>query len=222
MSTVKTKNVQVGTDGTASNNFTIYVPGTPDGTVRIGNGDAGAVTDVVTINSSGAVTLANNLTVTGTTTNTGAITSTGGIYLGGTAAANLLDNYEEGTWTPTISPTTSGSVSLSTALGTYTKVGNMVFLEAYIQASSISSPNGYFQITGLPFSSRSTPAMRRAGSIVFFNSVSANVADFMIYLNDGVNVMTCVLGDGTTQQLDSANQITATTIIRMAMSYTTD
>ena len=66
MSTIKTKNVQVGTDGTASNNFTIYVPGTPDGTVRIGNGDAGAVTDAVTINSSGAVTLANNLTVTGT------------------------------------------------------------------------------------------------------------------------------------------------------------
>jgi hypothetical protein len=55
MSTVKTKNVQVGTDGTASNNFTIYVPGTPDGTVRIGNGDAGAVTDAVTINSSGNV-----------------------------------------------------------------------------------------------------------------------------------------------------------------------
>ena len=55
MSTIKTKNVQVGTDGTASNNFTIYVPGTPDGTVRIGNGDAGAVTDAVTINSSGNV-----------------------------------------------------------------------------------------------------------------------------------------------------------------------
>ena len=79
MSTIKTKNVQVGTDGTASNNFTIYVPGTPDGTVRIGNGDAGAVTDAVTINSSGAVTLANNLTVTGTVTQTGGATFNGGI-----------------------------------------------------------------------------------------------------------------------------------------------
>ena len=55
MSTIKTKKVQVGTDSTASNNFTIYTPGTPDGTVRIGNGDAGAVTDAVTINSSGNV-----------------------------------------------------------------------------------------------------------------------------------------------------------------------
>jgi len=77
MSTVKTKNVQVGTDGTASNNFTIYVPGTPDGTVRIGNGDAGAVTDAVTINSSGAVTLANNLSVTGTSTLTGNVSVNG-------------------------------------------------------------------------------------------------------------------------------------------------
>jgi len=53
MSTVKTKNVQVGTDGTASNNFTIYVPGTPDGTLRVGQGDAGAATDIAKVDSDG-------------------------------------------------------------------------------------------------------------------------------------------------------------------------
>ena len=55
MSTVKSKNLQIGTDGTASNNFTIYQPGTPDGTLRVGNGNAGSATDVVTVNSSGNV-----------------------------------------------------------------------------------------------------------------------------------------------------------------------
>jgi hypothetical protein len=60
MSTIKTKNVQVGTDGTASNNFTIYVPGTPDGTLRVGNGNAGAATDVVTIDNSGNVNFDTN------------------------------------------------------------------------------------------------------------------------------------------------------------------
>jgi hypothetical protein len=54
MSTVKAKNHQIGSDGTASNNFTIYQPSTPDGTIRIGQGVAGAITsDIVTISSSG-------------------------------------------------------------------------------------------------------------------------------------------------------------------------
>jgi hypothetical protein len=47
----------------------------------------------------------------------------GGVYLGGTGSANLLDDYEEGTWTPTLN---SGSFSSVTA--TYTKVGSLVQL----------------------------------------------------------------------------------------------
>jgi len=53
MSTVVTKNVQVGTSGTASNNFTLYQPASPDGTVRLANGNSGTTTDLVRIDSSG-------------------------------------------------------------------------------------------------------------------------------------------------------------------------
>ena len=70
MSTVKTNNVQVGQSGTATNNFTVYQPSTPDGTVRIGVGNSGATTlDVVTVSNAG------NMTVTGTVT-AAAVTST--------------------------------------------------------------------------------------------------------------------------------------------------
>ena len=55
MSTVVTKNVQVGTSGTATNNFTLYQPASPDGTVRLANGNSGSTTDLVTVNSSGNV-----------------------------------------------------------------------------------------------------------------------------------------------------------------------
>lgn len=56
MSTLKTNNVQVGQSVTATNNFTIYQPATPDGTVRIGVGNSGATTaDVITVNSSANV-----------------------------------------------------------------------------------------------------------------------------------------------------------------------
>jgi hypothetical protein len=56
MSTLKTNNYQVGQSGTANQNFTIYQPSTPDGTVRIGVGNAGAVSsDVLAVNNSGNV-----------------------------------------------------------------------------------------------------------------------------------------------------------------------
>jgi hypothetical protein len=56
MSTLKTNNVQVGQSVTATNNFTLYQPSTPDGTVRLGVGNSGATTaDVITANSSGNV-----------------------------------------------------------------------------------------------------------------------------------------------------------------------
>ena len=76
----------------------------------------------------------------------------GGVYLGGTGSANKLDDYEEGTWTPTI--TTDGTDFTTSGRGTdgyYTKIGNKVV--AYFSASinSPSSGTGNLIITGLPF-----------------------------------------------------------------------
>lgn len=59
--TIKSGNLQVGQDGTASNNFTWYQPAVADGTVRLGVGVAGATTkDMVTISGS-TITLGGNL-----------------------------------------------------------------------------------------------------------------------------------------------------------------
>ena len=68
MSSVIAKNMQVGTSGTANQNFTLYQPASPDGTVRLGVGNTGATTgDVVTVSSSG-VTVTGTLTSSGVTT----------------------------------------------------------------------------------------------------------------------------------------------------------
>ena len=53
MSTLKTNNVQVGQSVTATDNFTLYQPSSPDGTVRLGNGNSGSVTDVARFTSAG-------------------------------------------------------------------------------------------------------------------------------------------------------------------------
>jgi len=66
MSTVKSKKLQVGTDATSSNNFTIYQPATPDGTLRIGVGNADSPTEIAQFTSSGLVSGVSKLdTATG-------------------------------------------------------------------------------------------------------------------------------------------------------------
>lgn len=75
MSTLKTNSVQVGQSITATNNFTLYQPSTPDGTVRLGVGNSGATTaDVITATSAGNVGIGTSnsvgkLTVTTTSSN---------------------------------------------------------------------------------------------------------------------------------------------------------
>ena len=81
MSTVRTNNVQVGQSLTATNNFTLYQPTVPDGTVRLGVGNTGATTaDVITANSSGNV---------GIGTSSPTFTSGGGLQVKGAAFTSV-------------------------------------------------------------------------------------------------------------------------------------
>jgi hypothetical protein len=75
----------------------------------------------------------------------------GGVYLGGTGSANKLDDYEEGTFTPTI---TSGTVTYTTQRGRYTKIGRVVHIHAFVQIASISGSSGTAIISGLPFTAK--------------------------------------------------------------------
>ena len=77
--------------------------------------------------------------------------TSGLLFNGDTAAANALDDYEEGTWTPTLTPSTSGTITTGGQLLTYTKVGRMVTVGGYFDVASVSSPVGRLELGGLPF-----------------------------------------------------------------------
>jgi hypothetical protein len=68
---------------------------------------------------------------------------------------NTLDDYEEGTFTVTLLPGTSGSITLDPAYATarYTKIGRVVSIQGVCVVQSISSPVGTLKIGGLPFAS---------------------------------------------------------------------
>ena len=77
----------------------------------------------------------------------------GGItFNGDTAAANALDDYEEGTWTPAVQfDVGSPTITYGTRAGTYVKVGRMVHLQYYMHIQSGADVNDYFTRLTLPF-----------------------------------------------------------------------
>jgi hypothetical protein len=93
----------------------------------------------------------------------------GGVYLGGTVAANKLDDYEEGTWTPVFTSLTIGN---GTQSHIYTKVGNKVTLEGTITLGSTSSISGALNNASVPFTANTTH--RAYNKCYFLDAGTAN------------------------------------------------
>jgi len=108
------------------------------------------------LNSSGAATLNNGLTLTDGDI---ALASGHGIDFSatsdgsGTDTSSLFDDYEEGTWTPVYAGASSaGSFSYTEQQGTYTKIGNLVTCWWNLTNITDSSEgSGQVHITGLPY-----------------------------------------------------------------------
>ena len=103
----------------------------------------------------------------------------GGIQFNGdTAATNALDDYEEGTWTPTFS---TGSASTSNF--TYTKIGRLVHITGYMTGSSGWPSSAILGIGGLPFVGNADYQM----SLLWYNGSSSVIA--ATYLSGGSSTL---------------------------------
>jgi hypothetical protein len=96
------------------------------------------------------------------------------------ANVNTLDDYEEGTWTPTVTFATPGnlSVSYSENLGNYTKIGRIWIINFIIITSSFThtTASGAFYIAGLPFS----PLNYYTGAFDFQGITKVNYTNFVL------------------------------------------
>ena len=98
----------------------------------------------------------------------------GGVYLGGTGSANKLEDYEEGTWTPTaVSNCTIPTIENAH----YTKVGNKVHLSFWVKTSNTASN---IVMSGLPF--EVTPNQRFTGAASDVINLN-NISNQLLYLN---------------------------------------
>jgi len=92
------------------------------------------------------------------------------------SGANVLDDYEEGTWTPAITDG-SNTLTASSPVGIYTKIGRYVFCNGQMETSSLNSASGTIRLTGLPFTSSSTGGAFGGGSCVY--AVGLNITASM-------------------------------------------
>jgi plastocyanin len=67
--------------------------------------------------------------------------------------ANTLDDYEEGTYTVTLTPINSGTITLSNNIGHYTKIGRVVTVGGQVSVSAVSSPTGAYVNLNVTFTS---------------------------------------------------------------------
>ena len=147
-------NSSLVTDATSTTTGSIITAG--------GVGIAKALYVGTTANIAGASTLAAvnaSTLVTTTSIGVGNVTLSGsgsGVQFPATQSAstdaNTLDDYEEGTFTPTIiGTTTAGTATYAYQLGYYTKVGRMVYIQGYVEWSAGSGSGAGMRMNGLPF-----------------------------------------------------------------------
>jgi hypothetical protein len=155
--------------------------------------------------------------------------STGVLFGTDTAAANTLDDYEEGTWTVILSDESSGgNVSVGTEVGYYTKIGRIVHLNFSFKDIKTGGMTGsnVLNVQNLPFTAISNLNLQSLPGSVYFNYVtlSGNDGGPAFDLSDGSTtgrfrfpISESQAGSIKVSDIDSGRSG-----IRCAITYTTD
>ena len=147
-------------NGTSSR---VFLGAAADNHFRLSKQDASVLLDV---NSSGNIILGQ---------------SNAGIHLGVTSAtaANLLDDYEEGNWTPSV----GGNTTYDNQIGRYVKIGNKVTLWFYIQINQRNSPSVPYIAGSSPFTNSSS--ITGSGLVHYFEGINNNAVVLTARIDPG-------------------------------------
>ena len=102
--------------------------------------------------------------------------------------ANTLDDYEEGTWTPSL----GGTTTYTARVGSYVKVGQLVTVSFDVHVSAIGTGSTRI-ISGLPFTV--STGNSAAGGVGYYDSAATAIASIFVRVDGGANT---VILDGST------------------------
>ena len=122
------------------------------------------------------------------------------------ASSELLDDYEEGTWTARFYPNSSSFSSSSYDLDAakYTKIGNVVYWAFRIRISSFSGGGGNIEISGLPYTVNSSQPMTTSS---LHPSNWANNSPKNILYKNGLTRMDLYYESGTANSAAATNPV---------------
>ena len=147
------------------------------------------------------------------------VNANGLVFNGGTAAASALDDYEEGSWTPTVA---SSNASFSTVTGRYTKIGRVVTLWFKISGGGSYSGSGGLQIGGIPFANNT--GVQPIGNSEYYKiNFASGYTDHVTPYLTGNNVMWLRnnSGNGSGNYL-TVNLFNSSASINTTICYTTN
>ena len=125
----------------------------------------------------------------------------------GTGTSELLDDYEEGTWTPIVRDGTSGTAATaSSTIGRYTKIGRMVQFQIQLEnidTTGLTAGNTIF-VTGFPFTVADTYTV----ATVFPDSIASTTGNLLALLYQGTTI--CALYNGITTGASGAQVLQIT------------
>tara|TARA_R110000803_G_scaffold136321_1_gene203293 strand:- start:65 stop:643 length:579 start_codon:yes stop_codon:yes gene_type:complete len=154
-----------------------------------------------TLTFDGDIDINSDLKIDGNLEVTGTSTLTGGAYLGGTGASHLLNDYETGTFTTTVTPQTSGTITFysSVNLLSYTQIGDVVTMFGSAAVQSVSSPVGAFVVVALPFTAinLAESAGQATAAITLYDHSVGTYTPYGSYVNEGTNDLTIYIDAST-------------------------
>jgi hypothetical protein len=120
----------------------------------------------------------------------------------GTGTSELFDDYEEGTWTPT--DASGAGLTLTVAAGAYTKIGRMVYWQAYIFYPATANASAA-SIGGLPFAlNLVSNAAGRSGSTITASTVASLVQSLQMETSNSVRFQKAGFVQNTNAELSGA------------------
>ena len=146
------------TAGNATNGLQVSSDNTGILELRTGTGSG---TTAVTFSTGQRATFPSTISVGNTTPATTGAGITFPAAQSASSDANTLDDYEEGTWTPTITAET-GTYTTVTSSGSYVKVGNAVTVRVRVDIGNNGTAATRMRIAGFPFAAVNTTAISGA------------------------------------------------------------
>ena len=140
----------------------------------------------------------------------------GGIYLGGTGSANKLDDYEEGTWTPTI----VGGTVVNNNRSSYVKIGKLVTLYTYLSFTTPNNSSAFF-MKGLPFTATNVTGYYASGNSIAYSG-TLNTTDLSAPLISPSDEIYFHFLSGSPSQVLNSFFTGATRQIILSVTYETD